>query len=431
MADQTPLVARLDALTKLHPKSIDMGLERVMRLLADLGNPQLDLPPVMHAAGTNGKGSTVATARAILEAHGKICHVMTSPHLVRFNERIVVAGQEISDAALVAALEEVERVNAGKPITFFEATTAAGFLAFARARADFTLLEVGMGGRLDATNVVPRPAVSVITMISYDHQQYLGNTLGKIATEKAGIMKRNVPCVVGYQTEGATQDGILSTFETQAEKSGTPIVLAGRDWHAEAIDQQNWRWQFKDYDIILPRPNLIGDHQIQNAGNALTASAHLLPLDVDRTKQALRHIHWPARLQKLPSHPFAPIGCEVYLDGGHNDSAGDILAAQAAAWQWEDYKKLHLVLGMLTTKDPVRFIKPLAPYLGSITCIAVPDETLSFTAPDLAAHMPQSTSCPVYTADLNAPAPLPYIAPADRLLIAGSLYLAGRVLKSC
>lgn len=417
----------LDRLKGLHPKVIDLSLDRVHRLLAALGHPERRLPPVVHVAGTNGKGSTLAFLRAMLEAAGLRVHVYTSPHLVRFHERIRLAGTLIDDDRLAALLEECEAANGGGPITFFEVTTVAALLAFARVPADVVLLETGLGGRLDATNVVDRPAVTAITRISYDHRQFLGDTLEAIAGEKAGIFKPGVPAVIFPQPA----EEAARTLAIRAETVGAPV----HGWSVTPTEG-GFRFESSRRRIDLPLPGLAGAHQIVNAGVALACLDHL-PVEVDdaAVRRGLAAVEWPARLQRLTHGPLAqalPAGWELWLDGGHNDSAGEVLAVQAARWaQKEPERPLLLVYGMLASKEPREFLGPLAPFVTAARTVAIPGEEASLTAEDTAAA---TRACGI--ADSAAAADVGSAledlkgrvdGPA-RLLICGSLYLAGTVL---
>ncbi|MGE4326068.1 MAG: folylpolyglutamate synthase/dihydrofolate synthase family protein, partial [Pseudodonghicola sp.] len=327
----------------LHPKIIDLTLDRVWRLLAALDNPQDRLPPVIHVAGTNGKGSTQAMIRAGLEGAGLVAHAYTSPHLARFHERIRVAGELISEPALSAVLDECYAANDGGSITYFEITTCAALLAFARTPADYTLLEVGLGGRLDATNVIAKPALTIITPVSIDHEAFLGDTLAKIAFEKAGILKRGVPCVVGPQEEEA-----MEVIEAQAARLGAPLIAHGQHWH---VQREGDRLIYQDERglLDLPLPNLPGAHQLQNAGAALAALRHL-GLGEEACEAAVTRAYWPARLQRLKTGPLveAAPGAELWLDGGHNPAAGIVLGAHL---QSLPKRPTHLICGMLNTKD--------------------------------------------------------------------------------
>jgi dihydrofolate synthase/folylpolyglutamate synthase len=397
----------LERLEALYPKSIDLSLDRIRRLMAALGDPQERLPPVAHVGGTNGKGSTVAYMRAVLEAAGLAVHVYTSPHLVRFNERIRVAGALIEDAALVPLLEEVERVNAGRPITFFEVTTAAAFLAFARTRADAVLLEVGLGGRLDATNLVSRPAVSVLTPISLDHFDFLGDTVEKIAAEKAGILKPGVPAVAGPQPEAAAR-----ILDAAAARLGTRVALYGRDWREEE----------------MPTPSLPGRHQILNAALALEA-LKLMPFAIPAAARAgIGRAEWPARLQRLRRGPLVerlPRSTALFLDGGHNESAGHALAE----WVESGPKPVDAIVGMRANKALAAFLAPLAPHLRRLVAVPIAGDRLSTPTERIAdaARAAGLAQADVAASVEAAVAALGDHAPA-RLLICGSLYLAGNVL---
>jgi dihydrofolate synthase / folylpolyglutamate synthase len=413
-----PILARL---TTLHPKVIDMSLDRLVRLLADLGDPHLALPRVTHIAGTNGKGSTLAYLRAMCEAAGERVHVYTSPHLVRFNERIRLAGALIDDALLEAILAEIERINAGRPITFFEITTAAAFLAFSRVPADRVLLETGMGGRLDATNVVPKPDLVALAPISLDHTQYLGDTLALIAGEKAGIIKRDVPVCVGVQPPEAA-----AVFDTRAAELAAPLCRHGREWNFATLDEGGFQFRGRK-TRRLPRPSLPGYHQYGNAALAV-ACAEILGLPDAAIEAGITSAQWPARLQRLTRGPLVerlPANVPLYLDGGHNEGAGEALA------KWAQGRRIDLVFGMLSTKQPIEFLRHVAPYVRRLRAIAIPDEKLSLPASDIAAaarasgiaDVAEAPSADAAIADLAA------AAQADTpVLICGSLYLCGRVL---
>ena len=414
--------AILDRLTRLHPKVIDLSLDRLSALLADLGDPQDRIPPVVHVAGTNGKGSTQAYIRAGLESAGLRVHAYTSPHLAYFNERIRLAGTLISDALLADMLAEVERVNDGRPITFFEVTTAAAFLAFSRVPADYTLLEVGLGGRLDATNVVRRPRLCVITPVSIDHTQYLGETLAEIAGEKAGILKRGVPCVVARQDDAA-----LAVIERQALRLGCRLSAAGQHWTAQR-EGDSLVFQDERGLLDLPLPALPGPHQIDNAA---TATACLRELGFGRAEAAaaLTGVDWPARMQRLTRGPLveAAGACELWLDGGHNPAGGQAVAATLAAMP---PKPTHLVCGMLNTKDVAGYMRPLAAVAASLTAVAIPGEANTLPA-EATAEAAAQAAIPAQIAPDTAAAIARLAAdhPGSRLLICGSLYLAGRVLR--
>jgi dihydrofolate synthase / folylpolyglutamate synthase len=415
--------AILTRLLQLHPKIIDLSLDRMQRLLALLGHPENSLPPVIHVAGTNGKGSTVAFTRAILEAAGLTVHAYTSPHLVRFHERIRLAGRLIPEAELSALLEECEAANGGEPITFFEITTAAAILAFARTPADYLLLEVGLGGRLDATNVIAHPVVTAITSIGLDHQQYLGETLALIAREKAGILKPAVPAVIGRMPEEAR-----SAIEAVADDCAVPRIIAGQDFDTH---EQHGRLVFQDGDglLDLPLPALKGRHQIDNAGNAIAIIRILKDhrISEDHIAQGLTAVQWPARLQRLKNGGLSRLrpDAEIWLDGGHNPDAGLVLADALAAMP---KKPLTIVWGMLNTKDSATFFRPLASLAQDVLTLAIPGEANAIPAEQLAS-MARQLGCKAAVVSSLEQA-VTGAAPGHRVLICGSLYLAGHVLSA-
>ncbi len=399
MSALDPVLARL---TALHPKLIDLKLDRVQRLLERLGNPERRLPPVIHVAGTNGKGSTVAFMRAMLEAAGRRVHAYTSPHLVRFNERIVVAGEMLPDGELLTLLEECERANGGRPITFFEITTAAAFLAFSRAPADVLLLEVGLGGRLDTTNVVERPAITAITPVARDHTQFLGETLAEIAAEKAGIIKPGVPLALAPQ-----------------EAEAKAVILA-KAAEAGASVHDDWRvsegvYHGRRLTLALPRLGLAGAHQAGNAGLAL-ACLEGFGLPEEAMVHGLETAHWPARLQRLSEAP------EIWLDGGHNPAAGQVLAE----WLAGRAESFDIVVGMLDTKDRDRFLSALAPHVERTVAVPVPGSAASVPAEALAETARAAGMEAAAARDVEAA--LNRLGGVRPVLIAGSLYLAGAVL---
>jgi dihydrofolate synthase/folylpolyglutamate synthase len=407
---------------ELHPKLIDLTLDRVHRLLEATGHPERALPPVIHVAGTNGKGSTLAMIRAGLEAEGETCHVYTSPHLARFHERIRLAGTLIAEDALSQILDDCLAANGSTPITFFEITTVAAFLAFARTPADWTLLEVGLGGRLDATNVIDTPRLTIITPVDLDHQQFLGETVAAIAGEKAGILKRGVPCVVAPQHEDA-----LEVIEARAAKLGVPLLVHGQHWH---VTTEHGRLVYQDEDglLDLPLPVLPGPHQIQNAGTALAALRALGKGDA-AAEAAMTRAEWPARMQRLRHGPLveAAGSCELWLDGGHNPAGG---RAVAATLRGMPSRPTHLVCGMLGTKDVQGYLSPLAQVADSLTAVTIPDSEATLPADVTAGHA-RAVGLPAATAEttLAAVTQLAAAHPGARLLICGSLYLAGDVLK--
>jgi len=418
-ANSDAILARMMA---LHPKIIDLVLDRVWRLLEALDHPEKKLPPVIHLAGTNGKGSTQAMLRAGLEAAGKQVHAYTSPHLARFHERIRLAGELISEEALTAVLDECYEKNGGVDITYFEITTCAGLLAMARTPADFTLLETGLGGRLDATNVVEQPAMTIITPISLDHEQFLGDTIAKIAAEKAGIIKRGVPCVVGPQPEEA-----MEVIEARAAALGAPLIAYGQHWH---VWEERGRLVFQDETglLDLPLPSLPGAHQIQNAGATLAALRYLKMGDA-AYEGAMTDATWPARMQRLTDHSLqarAP-EAELWLDGGHNPAAGQALADHLAKLP---SRPTHLICGMLNTKDASGFLRPLAEQAQSLTAVSIPDEINTLPA-DETAKMASECGHTARTAGDVATALAQIVAsdPEARVLICGSLYLAGHILR--
>jgi dihydrofolate synthase/folylpolyglutamate synthase len=416
--------AIIDRLHSLHPKLIDLSLERLQRLLADLGHPERQLPPVVHVAGTNGKGSTCAFLRAIAEAAGQRVHVYTSPHLVRFHERFRLAGTLVSDEALAEALEEIERVNAGQPITVFEVTTAVGILLFSRTPADLLVLEVGLGGRFDATNVVDRPAACAIASISMDHMDFLGDSLAGIAAEKAGIIKPGIPVVTGRQSPE-----ILAVLQAEADALGAPILSRDRDWSIEPAEP-GLRYVDSLGTLHLPPPVLPGPHQADNAGIAIAALRAWNPhwLTDAAIAAGLTTATWPARLQRLHGALAAllPDGWELWLDGGHNAGAGQALAAHLP--HWSDRPR-HLVVGMKQGKQSVEFLKPLLPLAESLWAVAEPGQHLAMPVQDiLAASDGAAIPGPTVEAALHAIAAKG--GAPGRVLVCGSLYLAGEVLKA-
>ncbi len=419
-ADKSDII--LERLMSLHPKIIDLTLDRMSRLLAALDHPERRLPAVVHIAGTNGKGSTLAMVRAGLEAAGKSVHAYTSPHLARFHERIRLAGDLIAEEDLSRLLAECEGANGGVPITYFEITTCAAMLAFSRFAADYCLLEVGLGGRLDATNVIDRPELCVITPISFDHPQFLGNTIAEIAGEKAGILKRGVPCIVGPQTDEA-----LAVIEDRGARIGAPLLVHGQHWH---VTEEHGRMAFQDETglLDLPLPGLIGAHQVVNAGAAI-AALRFLGADEAAIGAAMTGAEWPARLQRLKRGPLvgAAPAAELWLDGGHNAAAG---AALSEALGRLTHRPLHIICGMLNTKDVTGYLRPLASMADSFQGVGIPGETATLSAGETVA-----AARAVGIAGVEAPDVLAAIRrvaarePAARILICGSLYLAGAVLR--
>ena len=426
MTQSDAILARL---LGLHPKRIDLSLGRIESLLENLGSPQARLPPVIHVAGTNGKGSTIAFLRAMLEAAGQRVHVYTSPHLVRFHERIRLAGKLVDEAALADALDVCERVNAGAPITLFEITTAAAFKLFSEAPADILLLEVGLGGRYDATNVIDAPLATVITPVSIDHVEFLGATLDKIAYEKAGIIKFATPLIIAGQDLLARD-----VIEREAMRLRAPLRIGGQDFAAR---EEHGRLVFEDEEGLLDLrlPRLAGRHQIQNAATAIATlrwvRPHLAPAAFET---GLQNADWPARLQRLAHGPLvdlAPRGAEVWLDGGHNEAGGRALGEAMADFETRAPRPLVLVCGTLTTKDTLGFLKPFAGLALRVLAVPISGEHSGRPAEDVAqagrlAGL-DASACDSVSAALREIAAQTWTV-APRILIAGSLYLAGEVL---
>lgn len=414
--------AILERMQKLHPKIIDLTLDRMGRCLQAVGNPHLTQPPVIHVAGTNGKGSVQAMIRAGLEAAGQTVHAYTSPHLARFHERIRVAGTLISEAELTSILDEVYAANGGETITYFEITTVAAFLAFAKTKADYTLLEVGLGGRHDATNVIDTPRLTIITTVDLDHQQFLGDTVGAIAYQKAGIIKRGVPVIIGPQ-----RDEGLAVIEAEAEKFGAPIIAFSQQWHAH---EENGRLIYQDETglLDLPLPNLRGPHQIGNAGMAIAALRHL-QFGENAANGAVTEAFWPARMQKLKKGPLldAAPGAEIWLDGGHNPAAG---AALSETLDRLPKRPTHMICGMLSTKDVEGYLAKIATHAKTLHAVAIPGETATLPAAETAKAAKTVGITAFEAASVeHALAAIIRDTPDARVLICGSLYLAGAVLR--
>ena len=417
----------------LHPKKIDLSLGRIERLLGDLGHPERQVPPVIHVAGTNGKGSTIAFMRAMLEAAGRRVHVYTSPHLVRFHERVRLAraggGQLVEDAELADAFERCERVNGGQSISVFEITTAAAFLLFAKHPADYLLLEVGLGGRFDATNVIDAPIATTITPVSMDHAEFLGSSVAEISFEKAGILKRGVPAIL------ADQDDIpLDVLRRQASRVGAPMIVGAEDF---SCHEEHGRLVYQDERglLDLPLPRLAGRHQHANAATAM-ATLRLVEPDLPAAafEAGLAGADWPARLQALRRGrllDWAPAGAELWLDGAHNADGGRVLADAMAEMEERHARPLILVCGTLTSKDPAALLAPFKGLAQEVLAIPLSQDHAGRTADDVAASANQiglhAASCSGVEAALR------YLAARDwreppRILITGSLYLAGDVL---
>ncbi|CAM3825104.1 bifunctional folylpolyglutamate synthase/dihydrofolate synthase [Litorimonas haliclonae] len=442
MPSQEPTDNRVEqalaTLRALHPKKIDLGLDRIESVLAKLGHPERKMPPIIHVAGTNGKGSTVANLRAMAEAAGLKAHVYTSPHLVHFRERIVVSGEEISDESLVDVLTRVREANAGAPLSFFEATTAAAYLAFSESAADIALIEVGLGGRYDATNVI-RPTCCAITPIDYDHAEFLGRDLAGIAREKAGIMKSHAPVICGVQS-----DLVNAVLDAEARKAGADIKIWGQDYRAY---RQHGRLIFEqDEEMLdLPLPALRGEHQIRNAGLAVMV-ARTLGWPAEAIAAGLQKAVWPARLQSLTKGIYAEMaheaGAELWLDGGHNPHAARAVANAMAELEQTTERPLILITGMLANKDIGGFLDAFEGLASAVIGISIPDH--DSLAPETLKELATSRNMLGFVADdifdavelaietgealsdgTTGQSPTP-----PRILICGSLYLAGEVLKS-
>lgn len=457
----------LDRITHYYPKGIDPDLTRTRRLMNDLGNPHLKLPPVIHVAGTNGKGSIIAYARAMAEQAGLSCHVMTSPHLVRFNERFVVGGAQIGDQDLIKAFEEVETINDGRDITAFELITAVGFYLFAQHKADITLLEVGMGGRLDATNVILNPIVSIISVISRDHTKFLGETYAEIAAEKAGIIKPHCAVVVAPQRHAE----VFDVIQSMAHDRNAPLWRHGFEWSFDPLPERILLHEGGDLWPI-PYPNLTGEHQWGNAATSALAMKLFsqqtgIPIPHRDMEQGIGQARWPGRLQKLSRGPLvdqlqqngAASHWELWIDGGHNDSCGEVLAQQLKIWRTQDPSPVYLILGMITTKEPAEFLADLTAHCAAIYTIPIPHQDLSFTADQLAekihALSARTALPPIFPCEnaaeaiahslkthtaqhppTNAGAPIcslpssPSSLSSPKILITGSLYLMGHILEN-
>jgi dihydrofolate synthase/folylpolyglutamate synthase len=425
--------AILARLVALHPREIDLSLGRIERLLTVLGNPERRVPPVIHVAGTNGKGSTVAFLRAMLEAEGKAVHVYISPHLVHFHERIRLAapggGQLVSEDELAATLAHVEKVNAGEPITLFEITTAAAFVLFARYPADVLLLEVGLGGRLDATNVIAQPAASVITPISIDHAKFLGDRLADIAWEKAGILKKDVPAIIAAQPDIARD-----ALERAAARKGAPLIISGQEWQAR---EERGRLVFEDENglLDLPLPRLQGRHQYENAGTAI-ATLRALPqfgVTAAAIERGLQSVEWPARLQRITRGTLAEDlaeGVELWLDGGHNPDGGRVISEAMSALEDRVSCPLVLVVGMLNTKDSDGFLDAFSGIAKELHAVPVISSDAGRTPDEVVAAAGRAGIPSRAHATLDA-ALSDVLRKRDgpmRVLVTGSLYLAGEVL---
>ena len=426
--------AILARLLALHPKKIDLALDRILRLLSDLGDPQKKLPPVIHVAGTNGKGSACAFSRAMLEAQGLKVHMHISPHLVRFHERIRIAGAEITEEELCDTLEEVERVNDGRPITFFEITGAAMFLAFSRHPADAVVLEVGLGGKFDATNVVDRPAMTIVQPVGLDHLEFLGSDIAGIAAEKAGIIKPGVPVVIAPQDEIARE-----VILRRADQLSSPAFIFGQDFSGR---QEHGRMVYEDEMglLDLPMPKLIGRHQVENAAVAIAGLRHAGKGwgEDAAVEKGLRTVDWPGRLQRLSHGPLideAPEDAEIWLDGGHNPHCAAAVSRAIADLEEKADRPLYLICGMLKTKDAVGFLSAFKGLARHVVTVAIPGEAASMGAGALydAARAAGLDAAPGEDLEdamlqLTAWARAHMREAPPRILICGSLYLAGKIL---
>ena len=415
--------AILDRMMALHPKVMDLVLDRVWGLLDRLGNPQNDLPPVIHIAGTNGKGSTQAMIRAGLEAAGKSVHAYTSPHLARFHERIRLAGDLISEDYLTEVLDECYTANKGEQITYFEITTVAAILAFARTKADYCLLEVGLGGRLDATNVVGKPALTIITPVSFDHPQFLGNTVAEIAGEKAGILKKQIPAIITRQPDDA-----MEVIEARLDALHAPALIQGQHW--DAFEERGRLIYQDDHGLLdLPPPALMGAHQFQNAGTAIIALRHL-GFDEKACEAAATNVEWPARMQRLGKGALTNLApnAEFWLDGGHNAACAATLAETLTRLP---NRPTHLICGLMNTKDVAGYMAPIVQHVTTMHTVSIPGEVNTLPAEDTAkAATASGIDARVAASVQDAIAAITATDPNARILICGSLYLAGDVLRA-
>lgn len=439
-AVEARLGALLQHLYTFYHTEIDLSLNRSYRFLEKLGNPHLKLPHVVHIAGTNGKGSTAATLRALLEASGQTVHMYTSPHLVHVTERIRLAGQPITSEALIEIVNECIEINQNQPITFFEMFTCAAFLAFSRTPADWLILETGMGGRLDTTNVVQDPALTIITSISWDHMKFLGDSLPQIASEKAGIMKAGVPCMIGHQFDEAIQAGVLEVLQKRSTdlSPAAPLVREGAEWSA-APEGGRMLFRYGNDSITTPPPVLSGNHQFWNAGAALAAFRIIAPehFTPEILSTGLTTTQWPGRLQTLENHSFnelLPEGWDIVIDGGHNDSAGFVLADKLKEWRESTPERpIHLVLAMVNRKDPRAFLTPILPFVDSVTVTEIENEPTSFSAHDLDQTVRNLGFFNVFKSLNSKQSVLDIVnrgvnSPGSRILMTGSLFFMGNIL---
>jgi len=423
------LINRLDSIKKYHPKNIDLSLSRILRLLNDLGSPHMRLPPVVHIAGTNGKGSVIASMRSILESAGYSVHVYTSPHLVSFNERIRLKGELIETSYLIEMLDYVEQVNKGLPITFFEFITALAYEVFSKDSADILLLETGLGGRLDATNVINNPVATVLTTIDHDHESYLGNEIAKIAYEKASIMKKNSFCVSCSQHNDS-----IEPINFVANDLGVNIYWEGIDWSINTISRKELKFSDGNNSWNVPMPNLPGDHQIVNLGIAL-ATLSKLPFSFPGNSllEGVLNVEWKGRLQKLKIGPLveeAPDGWDFWLDGGHNNSA----ASAIANWLKKNSKDNLIIFGMMRNKDARKFLEIIAPYVSALATVKIKSQKNAFSSEELfflGKEVGISNLIDLGDIDFSINSIMPFLSnKSGCILICGSLYLAGEVLEN-
>ncbi len=412
----------LDDLSKLHPKVIDLSLGRLLNLLEKLDNPHKKLPPIIHIAGTNGKGSTQAFLKSVFNAHGKSSHAYISPHLVRFNERIEIKGKPIDDDNLMALIDEVKIINKGEAITFFEVTTAIAFLAFSRINADYLILEVGLGGRFDATNVIEKPIATAITPISIDHEEFLGSDITKIAGEKAGILKENIPSFWSKQ-----QDLVLKELKKQALQKSVAYAYQGKDW---TIDNDYW---VKDnFKISLQNLGLQGEHQKQNAALALSVVQYVLQEDFNENyaKQGLQKAFWPGRLQKVKEGRFKSLlpQHDIYLDGAHNPHGAEILAKYVKD-SWQD-KPVYLLWAMLNNRDASLWLKAFEGIFSEVITLPLSSTPNGHKPKDLKKNAEEQGYKASAFEDMTLAFEYLSTQPQGRILMAGSLYMLGEFLSA-
>ncbi len=430
MSDIETVLARVAA---RRPRLIDLSLDRVHIVLERLGSPHKKLPPVIHVAGTNGKGSTIAFLRAALEAAGKSVHAYTSPHLVRFNERIVLGGTEISDAKLIDALERCDGAAGADKLTYFETTTCAAFLAFAETPADFLILEVGLGGRLDATNVIDAPVATVVSPVALDHEHFLGNTIALVAMEKAGVFRRGAPAVIGVQTPEA-----MAVLQARAEETGATVFAFGQQWSCHS---EHGRLIYQDEDGLcdLAAPRLVGAHQLENAGLAVAAiRAANLGVSDDAISKGLAAAHWPARMQRLTAGPLVDLAREItgaapeiWLDGGHNPHAGGAIAQAIADIEQRSPKPLVMIAGMQANKDAAGYFAPFVGLASSVFAVAARQDGVA-TAEEVETAANAAGLNAKACASLEEAMRLALAGKKNeppRILLSGSLYLAGEILR--